>query len=67
MSSSSWGVFKIPFTKLAPKYGTQAPLGEAVTLRYLAQNTKVPVPKVYCALREENITYILMDWVEGET
>jgi hypothetical protein len=60
------GITKILFTNLAIKWGIQVQVAEAVTLRYIANNTKVPVPKVHCAFKEENVTYILMDWVKGE-
>ena len=46
-----------PFTRLA----------EASAMRFVAQHTSIPVPKVHCAFDERGQTYILMERIEGET
>lgn len=57
---------KVPCSKLVLKYGMSFRLAEVATLRYLAKRTKVPIPRVYCAFKERNVTYILMEWIDGE-
>lgn len=46
-----------PFTRLA----------EASAMRFVAQHTSIPVPKVHCAFEEKGQTYILMERIDGET
>src|ERR1700722_7531568 len=50
------------------KTGKRVRLTEAVTLRFIAENTKVPVPKVFDAwtLRDGGAA-ILMEWIEDAT
>jgi aminoglycoside phosphotransferase len=42
-------------------------LSEASTLRYVGENTYIPVPKVHCALVHKDKTYILMERIDGKT
>lgn len=52
--------------RLCVKYGTLSHLSEASTLRFIAQHTSIPVPKVYCAFTRHGWTYILMERIDGE-
>lgn len=36
-------------------------------MKYLAENTIVPVPRVYCSFLHENRAYIVMERIQGET
>jgi sugar-specific transcriptional regulator TrmB len=42
--------------KLCVKYGQLVNLSEASTLRFISENTSIPVPKVYCALSHSGRT-----------
>ena len=35
-------------------------------MRYIAENTSIPVPKVYCAFKHKGTVYIVMERLEGE-
>ncbi|OAL48375.1 hypothetical protein IQ07DRAFT_100072 [Pyrenochaeta sp. DS3sAY3a] len=35
-------------------------------MRYLAENTAIPVPKVYCSFLHKNRAYIVMERFQGE-
>ncbi|KAI9823442.1 MAG: hypothetical protein M1832_002453 [Thelocarpon impressellum] len=35
-------------------------------MRFVAQHTSIPVPKVHCAFRRGGMTYIVMDRIDGE-
>jgi hypothetical protein len=52
--------------KLCIKYGSLRNLPEASTMRFMAQNTSIPVPKVYCAFTRKGRTYIAMGRINGE-
>lgn len=48
------------------KSGIRAHLTEAQTLKYIAENTNVPVPKVYCAFVHRERAYIVMERIRGQ-
>jgi hypothetical protein len=52
--------------KFVIKYGTLRNLPEASTMRFIAQKTSIPVPKVYSALTCKGCTYIAMERINGE-
>ncbi|TVY16265.1 hypothetical protein LARI1_G007001 [Lachnellula arida] len=56
---------KAPFP-MVMKYGTEIQLYEASTLRFIAEKTSIPVPKVYCAFEHRGMKFILMEFVRGE-
>ncbi|KAK2626599.1 hypothetical protein QTJ16_003774 [Diplocarpon rosae] len=49
------------------KRGYSLHLTEAVTMRYIAQHTAIPVPKVHCSFLHKNRAYIVMERIQGET
>lgn len=34
---------------------------------FVARNTRIPVPKIYCAFKRKGCTYIVMERIEGES
>ena len=54
------------FLNLCPKFGDSTTLVEANTLRFIAENTAIPVPKVYCAFTHVDKSYILIERIRGE-
>ncbi|TVY15577.1 hypothetical protein LARI1_G007835 [Lachnellula arida] len=59
------GVFQIPFNRIV-KFGRDVQLAEAAALRFVAENTTIPVPKVHCAFEHKHVKYIVMDRIDGE-
>ncbi|KAE8407004.1 hypothetical protein BDV37DRAFT_241686 [Aspergillus pseudonomiae] len=53
----------------AVKFGHGIPLLDAENMKFLAANSKVPVPKVYTAFRDRSTkkTYIIMQYIHGDT
>jgi len=48
------------------KTGRRVHLTESATMKYLAENTTIPVPKVYCSFLHKNRAYIVMERIQGE-
>jgi aminoglycoside phosphotransferase len=48
------------------KTGPRVDLTEAATMKFVADNTSIPVPKVYCSFVHKGRTYILMERIKGE-
>ena len=62
------GQWCIPITKhKIVKSGLWVNLTEAATMRYIAENTSIPVPKVLCAFvrKGKNRAYIVMEKIRG--
>lgn len=54
-------------SKLVVKYGKRVKEEEANIMKYLKENTSVPVPDVKKVYKKDNITYIVMEYIEGKT
>lgn len=52
---------------LMVKRGPGVKLEEAGNLEYVRNSTSVPVPKVHCAFTRRGCTYIVMDYIHGQT
>ncbi|RAH72564.1 kinase-like protein [Aspergillus aculeatinus CBS 121060] len=48
------------------KYGRRVRLAEASTMRFISQNTSIPVPKIFCAFKRSGVTYIVMERIKGD-
>lgn len=51
----------------AIKYGRSIDLSEAENLRFVAAQTTIRVPKVFAAYVRDEVTYIVMEYIPGET
>ncbi|BDD57374.1 hypothetical protein MAP00_002739, partial [Monascus purpureus] len=55
--------------RFAVKFGKGVSISEADNMQFISTNTKVPVPKVFDAFTdaETNMTYIVMEFIQGVT
>lgn len=53
--------------KICIKHGQLVTMAEAHAMRFVSQNTSIPVPKVLSAFEHDGATYITMERVAGET
>ena len=53
--------------KMIVKAGPFVHLTEATTMKFVAENTSIPVPKVYCSFVRKGCTYILMERIRGKS
>ena len=59
-----YGIYRS--TVRSSKYGPlQLHLSEAAAMQFIASNTPIPVPKVYCAFERKGVTYIVMSRLVG--
>lgn len=47
------------------KYGPFQHLSSAVAMKYIAENTTLPLPTIYCAFERKGFTYIVMSRIPG--
>lgn len=52
--------------RLLVKTGSDVRLAEAATMRFIAKNTNIPVPKVLSAFARKGNAYIVMEKVQGQ-
>ncbi|KAL2760290.1 hypothetical protein ACRALDRAFT_1078932 [Sodiomyces alcalophilus JCM 7366] len=58
----------IPISRnLIVKRGPFVHLTEAATMQFVASNTSIPVPRVYCAFVHNNMAYIVMERIKGKS
>lgn len=48
-----------------PRVGNERLANEAATLKYVRENTDIPVPTLICDFRDDESHYVLMEYVEG--
>ena len=60
------GILLMLTNNLCVKYGPLVQPSEAASMRFIAQNTFIPVPKIYCAFRWRGCTYIVMERIKRE-
>lgn len=49
------------------KYGRRVSLREASTIRFVAEKTSIPVPRIYCAFEHRGRRYIVMERLHGKS
>lgn len=59
------GVVLMLTDNICVKYGPHVRLAEASAMCFVAQNTSIPVPKVYCSFTSRGWTYIVMERIHG--
>ncbi|KAB8801899.1 hypothetical protein FH972_026720 [Carpinus fangiana] len=50
---------------LVPRMGRERILNEAASIRFIAEKTNIPVPKLYCCFEDNEAVYLVMEYVEG--
>jgi aminoglycoside phosphotransferase len=63
----SWMSVCVPITRnKIVKTGPYVHLTEGATMQFIAKNTSIPVPKVYCSFVRKNRAYIVMERIPGD-
>jgi hypothetical protein len=60
------GVVLFLSKRICVKSGYITHPSEASSMRFAAENTSIPVPKVYCSFVHNGRTYIVMERIQGE-
>ncbi|KAK2601538.1 hypothetical protein QQS21_004923 [Conoideocrella luteorostrata] len=50
-----------------PRFGSECIVNEAVTLRFIADKTNIPVTKRYGCFEDDDAVYLVMEYAEGAT
>jgi serine/threonine protein kinase len=60
-----WQVSPIKGTIHVPRLGRERILNEAATLKYIRENSDIPVPTLHGCFEDDGATYLTMDYVDG--
>ncbi|KAK2613024.1 hypothetical protein QQS21_000953 [Conoideocrella luteorostrata] len=64
---SEWQHNPFAGTLCIPRFGNERILNEAAALRFIAEKTDIPVPKLYGCFEDDGAVYLIMEYVEGVT
>lgn len=64
---SEWQTNPFAGTLFIPRFGNQRILNEAAALRFIAEKTDIPVPRLYSCFEDDGAAYLVMEYVEGVT
>ncbi|KAF5129791.1 hypothetical protein E5D57_006122 [Metarhizium anisopliae] len=62
---SEWQHNPFDGTLSIPRFGNERLLNEGATLRFIAENTNIPVPKLYGCFEDDNAVYLVTELIEG--
>ncbi|KID79638.1 Protein kinase-like domain protein, partial [Metarhizium brunneum ARSEF 3297] len=62
---SEWQHNPVVGTLSIPRFGNERILNEAAALRFIAENTNIPVPKLYGCFEDDNAVYLVTELIEG--
>ena len=62
---SEWQHNPFNGTLCIPRFGNERILNEAAALRFIANNTDIPVPKLYGCFEDNDSVYLVMEYIEG--
>lgn len=62
---SEWQINPFNGTLVVPKLGKERLLNEAAAMRFIAEKTSIPVPKLYGCFGDDEAVYLVMEYIEG--
>lgn len=64
---SEWQTNPFAGTLFIPRFGNERVLNEASAMRFIVENTDIPVPKLYGRFEDDGAVYLVMEYIEGVT
>jgi serine/threonine protein kinase len=62
---TEWQVNPFTGTIVIPRFGRERLLNEAASMKFIAEHTNIPVPKLYCCFEDDEAVYLVMEYIEG--
>ena len=67
LRTTEWQINPVRGVIHVPRQGRERVLNEASAMRYIADNTNIPIPKLHCDFEDDGAVYLVMEYVEGNT
>lgn len=64
---SEWQTNPFAGNVFVPRLGNDRILNEAAAMRFIAENTDIPIPKLHGCFEDDGAVYLVMEYVEGVT
>lgn len=62
---SEWQINPFSGTLVVPRFGKERIQNEAAAMKFIAENTDIPVPRLHCCFEDDEAVYLVMEYVEG--
>jgi serine/threonine protein kinase len=62
---SEWQTNPFAGTLLIPRFGMERLYNEAAAMEFIANQTNIPVPKLYGCVEDDGAVYLVMEYIEG--
>lgn len=62
---SEWQINPIAGTLMVPRFGKERIRNEAASMKFIRDNTDIPVPKLHCFFEDDQAAYLVMEYIEG--
>lgn len=62
---SEWQINPVVGNVVVPRFGNERLLNEAAVLRFIAEKTDIPVPKLYGCFEDDSSVYVITEYIEG--
>jgi len=67
LRTTEWQINPVRGVIHVPRQGRERVLNEASAMRYIADNTNIPITKLHCDFEDDGAVYLVMEYVEGNT
>lgn len=63
---SEWQLHPVTGGYCVPPFGNERILNEAAAMQFIAENTNIPVPKLFACIEDDGAVYIVSEYVDGK-
>jgi serine/threonine protein kinase len=60
-----WQIDLFSGTLVVPRFGRERLLNEAVSMKFIAEYTNIPIPKLYYCFEDDEAVYLVREYIEG--
>ena len=64
---SEWQIDPFAGTLVVPRFEMERIFNEAAAMKFIAEKTNIPVPKLYGCFGDDGAAYLVMEYIEGVT
>lgn len=64
---SEWQLNPVTGAYCLPRFGNERLLNEAACLQFIAENTDIPVPRLFACFEDTDAVHVITEYIEGES
>jgi len=62
---SEWQIDPFKGTCKVPRFAKERAFNEAACMQFIAEHTKIPVPKLHCCFEDDGAVILVMEYIDG--